>query len=162
LASPMLARRFVHSPWFLLTYFGRNRRRVIPVLGILIFAVFGISLAGALAHDLLLQLGVGPRLYAQPAALSGGERQRVAIARALANDPEVLFADEPTAALDHDNAQVVMDLLRGYARERAVVVTHDHSLLRPGDRVYGMSGGRLAPLVVEAAAVTAAPGRHPQ
>ena len=87
------------------------------------------------AKSILLDIGLKKNeLDKIPAKLSGGQRQRVAIARAMMNDPKVLFADEPTASLDHENAYLVMDRLREYAKERLVVViTHDHSILSDSD-----------------------------
>ncbi len=87
------------------------------------------------AKKILLDIGLKKNeLDKIPAKLSGGQRQRVAIARAMMNDPKVLFADEPTASLDHENAYLVMDRLREYAKERLVVViTHDHSILNDSD-----------------------------
>lgn len=79
-----------------------------------------------------------------PAHLSGGERQRVIVARAMMNRPAVLFADEPTAALDHANGHAVIDLLMTY-RERGtvVVVTHDPAMVAEADIIYHLSDGRL-------------------
>lgn len=79
------------------------------------------------ARDLLGDLGLGDRLHDRPGQLSGGQRQRVAIARALMNEPSVLLADEPTAALDDERGRQVMDLLTTEPRRRGVaclVVTH--------------------------------------
>jgi putative ABC transport system ATP-binding protein len=79
-----------------------------------------------------------------PSALSGGEAQRVAIARALANNPHVILADEPTAALDSKRAAVVMTLLRRVAAEQEVavlVVTHDEKIFGSFDRVVRLRDG---------------------
>ncbi len=99
------------------------------------------------AKELLGYLEVAHRADALPATLSGGERQRIAIARALANDPPIVFADEPTAALDTERGLKVMALLRRVARERraaVIVVTHDHRMIEGFDSVYVMNDGRLA------------------
>lgn len=96
------------------------------------------------AVDLLEYLEVGHRKDAFPAQLSGGEAQRVAIARALANRPKIILADEPTAALDSQRAQVVMDLLRRVALEQQaaiVTVTHDEKILSRFDRVINLRDG---------------------
>jgi putative ABC transport system ATP-binding protein len=81
-----------------------------------------------------------------PSKLSGGEAQRVAIARALANRPRIILADEPTAALDSERAQVVMDLLRQVAREQraaVIVVTHDDKIFSRFDRLVSLRDGRI-------------------
>jgi len=75
-----------------------------------------------------------------------GEQQRVAIARALANDPAVLLADEPTAALDTDRGKSVMTLLRRLSREKntaVVVVTHDKRMVEGFDRIYEIADGQI-------------------
>jgi putative ABC transport system ATP-binding protein len=81
-----------------------------------------------------------------PGELSGGEAQRVAIARALANDPRIILADEPTAALDSPRAGIVMDMLRKVATERrtaVIVVTHDEKILGRFDHVYMLRDGAI-------------------
>ena len=108
----------------------------------------GVPLAGARrrARELLDYLQIGRRATAMPAKLSGGEAQRVAIARALANHPRIILADEPTAALDSERAQVVMDLLRRVAREQSaavLVVTHDDKIFSRFDRLVSLRDGRI-------------------
>ena len=100
------------------------------------------------ARQLLEELQVGRRATALPARLSGGEAQRVAIARALANRPRIILADEPTAALDSERARVVMDLLRGVARDQGaavLVVTHDEKIYDRFDRMVSLRDGRIEP-----------------
>ena len=81
----------------------------------------------------------------RPGKLSGGQRQRVAIARAMMNGPKVLFADEPTASLDHENAFRVMHYLKEYSKEHLVIViTHDHSILEGADRVIEIWDGEIS------------------
>ncbi len=79
-----------------------------------------------------------------PTHLSGGERQRIAVARAMAHQPEIIFADEPTAALDHTNGRAVIELLASY-RERGLLllVTHDPTMLEEADFIYKMEDGRI-------------------
>jgi putative ABC transport system ATP-binding protein len=96
------------------------------------------------ALELLTYLGVERRKDAMPGELSGGEAQRVAIARALANDPRIILADEPTAALDSQRAGTVMDMLRRVAEERqtaVIVVTHDEKIFNRFDHIYSMRDG---------------------
>ena len=98
------------------------------------------------AVALLDYLGVGNRLDNYPENLSGGEKQRVAIARALANDPKVILADEPTAALDTERGKAVMALMRTLAKEMnsaVIVVTHDRRMVEDFDRIYRIEDGRI-------------------
>lgn len=98
------------------------------------------------AMELLEYLGVADRANNLPDALSGGQQQRVAVARALANQPSLVLADEPTAALDSYRGRQVMELLRKVAHERGsavLVVTHDHRSLDVFDRTYEMEDGFL-------------------
>ena len=103
--------------------------------------------ANARARELLEFLEIGPRAAAYPASLSGGEQQRVAIGRALANEPPLIFADEPTASLDSERGMKVMAMLRRVAREKraaVIAVTHDHRMVEGFDSAYVMNDGRLA------------------
>ncbi|OHB80912.1 MAG: ABC transporter [Planctomycetes bacterium RBG_16_64_12] len=96
------------------------------------------------ALELLAELGVADRADYQPTMLSGGQQQRVAVARALANQPSVMLADEPTAALDSHRGRQVMDLFRRVAHEHGtgvIVVTHDHRALDVFDTTYEMEDG---------------------
>jgi putative ABC transport system ATP-binding protein len=96
------------------------------------------------AIELLHELGIADRAENSPSMLSGGEQQRVAIARALANDPSVILADEPTAALDSHRGRQVMELFRGVAHEHGagvIVVTHDQRTLEVFDTIYEMEDG---------------------
>jgi putative ABC transport system ATP-binding protein len=100
----------------------------------------------ARAAELLISLGMGDRMSALPSQLSGGQQQRVAIARALIHKPRLLVCDEPTAAIDAQAGQAVMELLREVALQpdRAViVVTHDNRVFEFGDRIIHMSDGRV-------------------
>ena len=98
------------------------------------------------AMELLEYLGVADRAGHLPDALSGGQQQRVAVARALANEPSLILADEPTAALDGHRGRQVMELFAKVARERGAavfVVTHDHRALDVFDRTLEMEDGKL-------------------
>ena len=97
------------------------------------------------ARQILRSLGLKDReLDKRPSRLSGGQRQRVAIGRAMINEPRVLFADEPTAALGHETAFSVMGVLREYAREHLVlVITHDITILKDADHVIEIWDGMI-------------------
>lgn len=98
------------------------------------------------AMSLLETLGLADRAHHLPSALSGGQQQRIAIARALANQPSLLLADEPTAALDSERGRQVMQLFRDLGHRHGagvLVVTHDHRALDVFDRVLEMEDGIL-------------------
>ena len=93
------------------------------------------------------RVGLGDKLKRMPGTLSGGQQQRVAIARALVSDPDVIFADEPTGALDLGTAEGVLRLLRDAVDElgkTVVVVTHDPSVTRYADCAIFLDQGRVA------------------
>jgi putative ABC transport system ATP-binding protein len=99
------------------------------------------------ARELLEIVGIGALADRRPTQLSGGQQQRVAIARALANDPQVLLADEPTANLDSDAAEHILQLLKQLNEQRGVsliIATHDPALLRYGKRLVRMQDGLIA------------------
>ncbi|PYJ28896.1 MAG: ABC transporter [Verrucomicrobia bacterium] len=98
------------------------------------------------AAESLAAVGLADRMQHLPAELSGGEQQRVAIARALTNNPDIIFADEPTGNLDSKTGDAIMDLLLGLARDRKktlLVVTHDVRLAARGDRELHIKDGIL-------------------
>ena len=98
------------------------------------------------SHDLLAEVGLAEKFNTLPADLSGGQKQRVALARALAGDPEVLLADEPTAALDSQTGRTVMQLMCDLAHKRGravAIVTHDNRILDMGDRIVRIEDGRI-------------------
>ena len=110
------------------------------------YAGMSRAAAAARAGDLLDRVGLSGHRHRDVRTLSGGERQRVAIARALVNRPAVVFADEPTAALDGATGATVLDVL--FAESRAsgcalVLATHDPSVAARADRVVRLSAGRL-------------------
>jgi predicted ABC-type transport system involved in lysophospholipase L1 biosynthesis ATPase subunit len=99
------------------------------------------------AEESLKAVGLADRMQHLPPELSGGEQQRVAIARSLSNDPDIIFADEPTGNLDSKTGDAVVDLLLSLARERnktLLVVTHDTSLAARGDRELHIKDGVLS------------------
>jgi putative ABC transport system ATP-binding protein len=96
------------------------------------------------AHALLEQVGLGEKYHSFPSNLSGGQKQRVAIARALAGDPQIILADEPTAALDSHTGRNVMELMRELAHKRGravVIVTHDPRMVEFADRITHIEDG---------------------
>ncbi|HEX6558640.1 MAG TPA: ABC transporter ATP-binding protein [Longimicrobiales bacterium] len=98
------------------------------------------------ARELLANVGLGDRLHHYPAQLSGGEQQRVALARAFANQPKVLFADEPTGNLDTETGRRIIDLLvdlNAAMKTTLVLVTHDQELAARAHRVIRLSAGRI-------------------
>jgi len=98
-------------------------------------------------REVLTQVGLGERLGHRPDELSGGQRQRVAIARALVTEPGVIFADEPTGALDTRSARDVLSLLKESVRlhgSTVVLVTHDPVAASYADSVLFLADGRLA------------------
>jgi putative ABC transport system ATP-binding protein len=99
------------------------------------------------AGELLEQVGLIDKYKSYPADLSGGQKQRVAIARALAGEPEIILADEPTAALDSQSGRVVMRILKNLSHDRdraVVIVTHDNRVLEYGDRIVHIEDGQLS------------------
>jgi putative ABC transport system ATP-binding protein len=98
------------------------------------------------ATELLERVGLGDRLGHYPAQLSGGEQQRVALARAFANEPAVLFADEPTGNLDQDTGSTIVHILEELnrdARTTLVLVTHDLALAGRAHRIVRLGQGRI-------------------
>ncbi|MCF0262134.1 MAG: ATP-binding cassette domain-containing protein, partial [Sphaerochaetaceae bacterium] len=98
------------------------------------------------AINLLEKLGLKDRIYHVPAKLSGGEKQRVAICRALMNNPEVILADEPTGALDEDNAEEVENLLLELVKQEnrsLLLVTHNQDFAMRCDNVYALKNHQL-------------------
>ncbi len=114
----------------------------------------GVEVHGAMAMTqweeaaalILTTLGLGDRLNYIPSRLSGGQKQRVAVARALVGNPEIVLADEPTAALDKDTGMQVVRLLKRLGAERGtttLMVTHDSRILDMSDRIISMEDGRI-------------------
>ena len=98
------------------------------------------------AKELLKLLGLFDKLENKPNALSGGEQQRVAVARALINNPDIVFADEPTGNLDSVNAkelhQLFLDLRKKF-NQTFLIVTHNEELAKLSDRVLHMMDGKI-------------------
>ena len=96
--------------------------------------------------DILKEVGLGDRLNFYPDSLSGGQQQRVAIARALVSQPQLVLADEPTAALDSKSGRNIVEIMQQLAKEQGctiLLVTHDNRILDIADRIVHMEDGRL-------------------
>jgi len=140
-----------------LSYFRRNRfgfifqsYHLIPTLTAIENILVPHQLAGkgsglAKAEGLLDKVGLNERADHFPKQMSGGEQQRVSICRALMNDPEVIFADEPTGNLDSANGEIILKLLLDLRRSQTLVlVTHDMDVAAKADRVLEIVDGHLA------------------
>ncbi|EKB51002.1 ABC transporter ATP-binding protein [Cecembia lonarensis] len=98
------------------------------------------------AKTLLEKVGLGDRMTHYPTQLSGGEQQRVSIARAFANEPKILFADEPTGNLDTETGDMIEDLIFDLNKEQGttlVLVTHDPELAKRTNRIIRIKGGKI-------------------
>jgi predicted ABC-type transport system involved in lysophospholipase L1 biosynthesis ATPase subunit len=130
---------FVFQGYFLLPELTALENVILP-------AMIGRSATRSEAEESLAAVGLGDRMHHLPAELSGGEQQRVAIARALTNNPDIIFADEPTGNLDSKTGDAIIDLLLHLARKRnktLLVVTHDPRLAARGDRQLHIKDGML-------------------
>ena len=125
---------------------------LVPVMNVYENVEFSLRLAGykkdrkARVEECLRRVGMLKRMNHMPSELSGGEQQRVAIARALAHNPKVIFADEPTGALDTDNGLMVVSLFKELIEKEGVTIimtTHDPSLMQLGDVVFEMEDGEI-------------------
>lgn len=98
-----------------------------------------------ISKPLVSMLGIENRLKHYPDELSGGQKQRVAIARAIANNPKVIFADEPTGALDTQTSSEIMELFKTLNKEgkTIIIVTHDPELAQQCDRIIEISDGNI-------------------
>jgi len=99
------------------------------------------------SEDLLNTVGLSERLDHKPAELSGGEQQRVAVARALANNPGIIFADEPTGNLDSTNSEEIHKLIVNLKTKFGltfVIVTHNQNLVNLADQIYEIKDGQIA------------------
>lgn len=99
------------------------------------------------SEELLDRVGLNDRLDHKPAELSGGEQQRVAVARALANNPKIIFADEPTGNLDSVNSEEIHNLILDLKLNLGVtfvIVTHNQNLVNLADQIYEIKDGKIA------------------
>ncbi len=133
---------FVFQFHHLLPEFTASENVAIPLM------ISGLSLTGSLirAKEILSAVGLSGRFEHKPAELSGGEQQRVAVARALANNPKIIFADEPTGNLDSENSEAIHQLiyeLKNKLKITFIIVTHNPGLVQLADTVYEMKDGLL-------------------
>jgi len=131
---------FVYQNFFLLNDFTSLENVIIPQL------LNGITYkkAESKAKDILKNIGLSKKLNSKPKELSGGEKQRVAISRAVANNPDIIFADEPTGNLDIKNSNINMKLFLDLISEykiSIIVATHNLSLTKKFDKVLKISDG---------------------
>lgn len=126
---------------------------LVPILSAYENVEFGLKLAeykgdkDKRIKEILGIVGLSKRLEHMPAQMSGGEQQRVAIARAVAHKPSIIFADEPTGALDTDSGIMVMKLFKDIIEKEGITIvmtTHDPNLMQLGDVVYEMEDGELS------------------
>lgn len=125
---------------------------LIPIMTAYENVDFALRLAGktdnseARIDSVLEMVGMKERMKHMPAQMSGGEQQRVAIARAIAHEPKVVFADEPTGALDTETGIRIMALFRELVEREGITIimtTHDTNLMELGDVIYEMEDGEL-------------------
>lgn len=98
------------------------------------------------AKEYLEMVDLADKINNKPTQLSGGQQQRVAIARALVNNPKIIFADEPTGALDSKTSRDIMDLLKKVWKEQGItviMVTHDDALAKEANRIIRVSDGKI-------------------
>lgn len=126
---------------------------LVPIMSAYENVDFGLKLAeyegdrDARIKEVLGIVGLSKRMSHMPAQMSGGEQQRVAIARAVAHKPKIVFADEPTGALDTASGLAVMKLFRELVDKEGITIvmtTHDPNLMQLGDMVYEMEDGELS------------------
>lgn len=134
---------FIFQNFFLLNYFTALENVCLPLTY--------TADPGPAGHDkaksLLRKFGMEKRLHHKPYELSGGEKQRVAIARALVNSPKIIFADEPTGALDTKTGDTIMSFLEEINRAGTtiILITHDSDVAKRAGRTLHMSDGLLTP-----------------
>jgi putative ABC transport system ATP-binding protein len=117
------------------------------MMGLEVHGTYSRAQRRDLAVEMLEVVGLGDRTQYYAAGLSGGQKQRVAIARALVSRPQIVLADEPTAALDKKSGRDVVELMQKLAKEQGctiLMVTHDNRILDVADRIIYMEDGRLS------------------
>ncbi|MBD2163130.1 DevA family ABC transporter ATP-binding protein [Calothrix membranacea FACHB-236] len=115
-------------------------------MGLELHQHIGLAEMCSRSAQMLEQVGLGNCLHYYPDQLSGGQKQRIAIARALVSHPQIVLADEPTAALDGQSGRDVVNLMQKLAKEQGctiLMVTHDNRILDIGDRIVHLEDGEL-------------------
>ena len=129
-----------------------QQQRLLSDRDVLANVMLPLLISGATPHEAkerasvaLERVGMLNKSQAISQSLSGGEQQRVSIARAIVHKPRIILADEPTATLDRDNGQMVLEMLEAFNRAgvTCVISTHDDRLLRDADRVVQLANGKL-------------------
>lgn len=129
-----------------------QQQRLLSDRDVLANVMLPLLISGATPHEAkerasvaLERVGMLNKSQAVPQSLSGGEQQRVSIARAIVHKPRIILADEPTATLDRDNGQMVLEMLEAFNRAgvTCVISTHDDRLLRDADRIVQLANGKL-------------------
>lgn len=126
---------------------------LLPILSALENVSLGLAFKGVskeerekIAFEILKKVGLEDRVYHKPKELSGGQQQRVSIARAFANNPKIIFADEPTGNLDTNTSKDIMDLITDMIhknKQTMIIVTHNEELTSYADKVIEMKDGKI-------------------
>jgi putative ABC transport system ATP-binding protein len=148
LRTTQLDRLRSHNYGFIFQQFFLNGRETVLENVLLPLKIAGVGFRSRKKRALaaLAEVDLTDKINNRATDLSGGQKQRVAIARALVNEPEVIFADEPTGNLDSENGGRVEDLLFGLNRTKGItliIVTHDEDLADKCDRRFEMKDGKL-------------------
>lgn len=133
---------FVFQFHHLLPEFDARENVALPLM------IYGLSHSKAMkrAEELLNTVGLAERAHHKPSELSGGEQQRVAVARALANNPSIIFADEPTGNLDSQNSELLHKLFVDLKQKLGIsllIVTHNPELVKLGEKILEMKDGLI-------------------
>lgn len=152
---------FVFQAYHLIPVLSAQENVALPLIG----QGMSSSKANKKALEALNRVGLKDKAGYRPASLSGGQNQRVAIARSIVSEPKVLWADEPTGALDSENSEQVVGLLRHINETMGttiIIVTHDMHVADSTDRIVRMENGRIASsgLRFQSGSIASAQGRE--